>query len=343
MSAPIRSNVVPMVAAAAPNMIDDTPVVFPTSTPADQLAAAIRAIAEGSKGQLDEDRVREIAAASAGKMGADLSDMFERRMAEIAAAATKTTRLEVKSAKGTHVVEGIQHEITPTVIAVVALGHNAMMIGPAGCGKTTIGETTARALGLPFYITSIVFDTHELMGFVDGHGKYHSTAFRKAFETGGVWVADEIDAWDAAALLVANSALANGFATFPDRETPVSRHPDFRMIATANTYGHGADRLYVGRNELDAASLDRFAAIDVDYDQALETELSTNEEWCGYVWQVRAAVRKAGIRHVVSTRAILNGQAALGAGMARKTVEELYLFKGMNKNDREMVARNVTK
>ena len=28
-------------------------------------------------------------------------------------------------------------------------------------------------------------------------------------------VADEIDAWDVAALLAANSALANGFCTFP--------------------------------------------------------------------------------------------------------------------------------
>jgi cobaltochelatase CobS len=191
---------------------------------------------------------------------------------------------------------------------------------------------------LPFYITSTVIDTHELMGFVDGHGVYHRTPFREAYENGGVWVADEIDAWDAAALLTANSALANGIATFPDSHTPVKRHPDFRMIATANTFGHGADRVYIGRNELDAASLDRFAVIAIDYDTTLEQALSNgNPLWLNRVWQVREQVQSRNIRHVVSTRAIINGSIALSVGIPQREVEEMYLFKGMSKSDREKI------
>jgi len=234
-------------------------------------------------------------------------------------------------------LNGLHHVKTPEVIRIASLGDPIMMIGPAGCGKTTIAEMTAKALDLPFRITSTVFDTHELMGFVDGHGYYHRTPFRDSFELGGVWVADEIDAWDAAALLAANSALANGYATFPDNQNPVNRHDDFRMLATANTFGKGADRVYIGRNQLDAASLDRFAFIVIDYDRNLEMRLTTNTKWAEHVWKVRDLVEAKNIRHVVSTRAITKGSKALAIDVAWSDVENYYLFKGMSDADRKKI------
>lgn len=167
-------------------------------------------------------------------------------------------------------------------------------------------------------------------------GKYHTTPFRKAFEYGGVWVADEIDAWDASAMLAANSALANGYSTFPDVETPILKHPDFRMIATANTFGSGADRVYVGRNELDAATLDRFAVVEINYDLTLEQMFSRkNSNWLNYVWQIRKKIEEKKIRHVVSSRAISMGATALEAGLKWDEVKEIYLLKGMSENDRK--------
>lgn len=247
-------------------------------------------------------------------------------------------QLIVTSPTGTGTIEGLQHYATEDVIKCVGIGDHVMLVGPAGCGKTTIGEQVARALNLPFYITSTINDTHELTGFVDGYGKYHSTPFRKAFEHGGVWVADEIDAWDAAALLAANAALANGYATFPDTEQPISRHAGFRMVATANTFGNGADRVYIGRNELDAASLDRFATIDVGYDLNLERVFANgNTKWLEHVWEIRKKVEAKKIRHVVSSRAIAKGANALAAGLEWKKVENFYLYKGMSKADREKV------
>jgi cobaltochelatase CobS len=244
-------------------------------------------------------------------------------------------RLEIVGPRGSVTLDGPHHYRTPIIIQVVALNHATMLIGPAGCGKTTIGEHTAKALQLPFYITSVINDTHELMGFVDGYGKYHTTPFRQAFEHGGVWIGDEIDAWDASALLAANSALANGYANFPDRPERIVRHPDFRIIATANTFGTGADRVYVGRNELDAASLDRFATINVDYDLDLERMFANGADaWLDHVWKVRKSVNEKRIRHVVSSRAISTGAAALAAGIPWDEVNEMYLFKGMSEKDR---------
>lgn len=236
------------------------------------------------------------------------------------------------------IVDGPSHYATQICLQVVALNHPLMMVGPAGCGKTTIGETIAVALNLPFYITNAIGDTFELTGFLDGMGKYHETAFRRAFEFGGVWIADEIDAWSASALLAANSALANGYCNFPDRAEPVKRHPSFRMIATANTFGTGADRIYIGRNELDAASLDRFAVVEINYDLALERRLCNGrEDWLEYVWNVRKTVTEKKIRHVVSTRSIAMGSNALNAGMTRGNVEDFYLFKGISSQDRKKI------
>ena len=240
------------------------------------------------------------------------------------------------------IVNGLTHYATSICLQIVGLNHPLMMVGPAGSGKTTIGETIAKALDLPFYITNAINDTFELTGFVDALGKYHATAFRRAFENGGVWVADEIDAWSASALLAANSALANGYCNFPDQSEPVHRHPQFRVVATANTFGTGADRVYVGRNELDAASLDRFATVEIDYDLSLERHLCNGrQEWLDFVWQVRKIVTAKKIRHVVSTRAIAMGSSALNIGMTRGNVEDFYLFKGISATDRKKIVERM--
>ena len=262
-----------------------------------------------------------------------IANEIERRVAEL-----PPKYIEIKTPDNVTILDGTVHYRTELVIRTAALNHPIMMVGPAGCGKTTIGQHVATALALPFYITSTINDTHELTGFVDGYGKYHTTPFRQAFEHGGVWVADEIDAWDASALLAANSALANGYSVFPDRPNPTMRHNDFRIVATANTFGSGADRVYVGRNELDAASLDRFAVIEVDYDLNLERMFARgNTQWLEHVWKIRKRVNEKRIRHVVSSRAITMGAMAIAAGTKYEDVEEMYLFKGMSSNDREKI------
>jgi len=332
----IEPNAKPTGAALANLYHQYGPKAKPSTDP---MVLLLKAIHETGYAPINVDLVsrlvRDIVARDDDDMAQRLTNIVEQAIAEAKLPGPPMV-IHVQRPDGLQVLEGLQHEATPEVIQVASMGHHVMMVGPAGCGKTTIGEAVSKALGLPFYITSTVFDTHELLGFVDGMGTYHETPFRNAFQSGGVWVADELDAWDAAALLSVNSALANGFMTFPDATQPVKRHSDFRMIGTANTFGKGADRVYIGRNELDAASLDRFAVIEVGYDANLETHLSGgNIDWYLYVTNTRRTVEEKNIRHVVSTRAIVNGAQALARGMKRTRVEEIYVLKGMSATDRK--------
>jgi hypothetical protein len=248
--------------------------------------------------------------------------------------------------------EGLMHYKFPLLMAALAARVNIMLVGPAGSGKTTAASKAAESLGLPFYGTGAISNEFKLTGFIDAQGRIVSTAFRKAFEHGGVFLFDEMDASLPAALLAFNAALANDWMDFPDG--CIKRHPDFVVVAGANTFGSGADRQYVGRNQLDAASLDRYAVIDWGYDEALEAALigapaprnapvplsiapiSADEaqskagQFLERVRKVRAAVTELKVRHVVSPRATINGSKLLSAGWSWSQVEDAVIWKGLD-------------
>ena len=210
---------------------------------------------------------------------------------------------------------GLRHCAFPAILAAVSF-DSVFLAGPAGAGKTTIAEQCAEALETPFFFTGAVGSEYKLTGFVDAQGRTVRTAFREAFEHGGLFLFDEIDASDPAALLAFNAALSNGKFDFPDGS--VNRHPQFRCIASANTWGGGASREYVGRNQLDAATLDRFSRIAMDYDPQLENLIAGALHQHGaavayYVQELRAAARRHSIRHVISPRATYRTCKALRA------------------------------
>jgi hypothetical protein len=219
--------------------------------------------------------------------------------------------------------------------------HPVLLSGPAGSGKGTGGWMLAQALKLAFYSKSCSpMDTiSQWMGFIDGHGIYRRTPLRDAFEHGGVFLIDEIDASNPVITVALNELLAipaGRTIAFPDGM--VAKHPDFIAIAAANTWGMGADRQYVGRNQLDAATLDRFAKIAWDYDEELELKISPIEEWTRYVQRVRRKMFETGIRQVVSPRASIMGGEALTAGDEWPQVQEEYLFANWSKDERMKVS-----
>ena len=194
------------------------------------------------------------------------------------------------------------HEKFEEILSLVQLDEPVMLIGPAGAGKNHSVFQVAQALGKTMYYTNNASNEFKLTGFIDAGGKYQETQFYKAFKHGGLFMLDEIDNSDPSALIVINSALANGYMAFP-HET-IERHPDFRIVAAANTWGKGSDLQYVGRNILDGATLDRFDNIFFNYDTKLEQALYPNQEVLEFMWLLRDVVDEIKIRHIISTRGI---------------------------------------
>lgn len=249
-------------------------------------------------------------------------------------------RVEVSVNKKAPVDLGLQHYQFETLLRVVSTGLNAYMVGPAGSGKTTAAVNTAKALGVKFYFTGAIASEFKLTGFIDANGKVVNTEFRRAYEKGGLFLFDEIDASYPQAVLAFNAALANDYMDFPDKR--VDRHKDFYCIAAANTYGQGADRQYVGRNQLDAASLDRFVFIDWRFDEDLERALAANDPWVDFVQSVRQVVDELKIRHVVSPRASIFGVRLLQAGLDLRTVVKTLLWKGLDQSTIDKIKQNLS-
>lgn len=243
--------------------------------------------------------------------------------------------LHVKIAdKPTKSISGAKHETLPQLIKIAANRLPVLLVGMAGTGKTHAAEQVAEALDLDFYAMSVGAQTSksDLMGFIHAGGQYVPSMFRKAFENGGVFLLDEIDAGNSNVLVQLNAALSNGYCAFPDRM--VAKHEDFVFMASANTYGQGASRQYVGRNQLDAATLDRFVILDWNIDEKLEKSLAGSDassvKWLAAVRRVRKYVEAEGIRALVSPRATIKGAAMLQAGLTFEQTLSAAILGGVS-------------
>ena len=156
----------------------------------------------------------------------------------------KTISINIQN--GEHIKDlGKQHFQFEKLSKYVQTKNNIFLVGSAGSGKTTAARNIAKALNIKFYFTGAINSEYKLTGFIDAQGRIVNTEFRKAYEHGGLFLFDEIDASFPQAILAFNAALANDFMDFPDKKVP--KHKNFYCIAAANTFGTGADRQYVGR------------------------------------------------------------------------------------------------
>lgn len=214
-----------------------------------------------------------------------------------------------------------------------------MLIGPAGSGKNHVIAQIAKAFGQKMYYTNNVSNEFKLTGFIDAGGNYRDTEFYKAFKYGGIFFLDEIDNSDPSALIIINSALANGYMAFP-HET-IEKHPNFRMIAAANTWGKGADLQYIGRTALDGATLDRFDNIFFDYDRKLERALYPNRQVLEFMWSFRDSVEKSKIPHIISTRGIGKVYKKEINGIPVETILRNNVIKNLDQDDLNTIIGNM--
>lgn len=344
----------PATAATKENTVP-TEAPRKTAESASNVAAAIaEALSKFAPDTLiDEARVREIAA----EMSVDEAKV-RAIAAEEVAKLKQVERVVVVRNQGEESEErkdmGVQHKNFGLLLKIVEAGLNVALVGPAGTGKTTAAHRVSEALKLAYECQSFCATTtkSDLLGFIDANGHYRTTSFRRAYEAGGVWTGDEFDAGNANAGVVLNAATANGVCSFPDGM--IKRSDAFRAIICMNTYGNGANRQYVGRNQMDAATMDRFVFLEWGTDEALEASFlgltekqdkvkledggsMTDQQWFDRVREVRAAIDKLAVRHLVTPRATIFGSKLFAAGLGRKHVEELVLWKGLDSEQRSRI------
>ena len=182
---------------------------------------------------------------------------------------------------------------------------NIWMVGPAGCGKSTMARNVANKKDLPYLCISCGIGTSatEFVGYK--YPERQATRFSEFYAKPSVILIDEITALDPAVAQILNAALAND-----EIETTtglVHRHPECIIIATSNTFGFGCDRQYVANNQLDASTIDRFIGgiLEVNYSTSFESQF--DEEVVSYVNTLRKFTKEMDVRKVLSTRMIQAG------------------------------------
>lgn len=268
----------------------------------------------------------------------------------VAAACIPVEHKIILETKGQEIkIESRQHYLMPVVAKLLSCsGLNLILSGPAGSGKTQVLLNLASTLGTGYILQP--FHAHlskaELLGYMDANGHYVASSFRRAFEEGCLYIADEFDCANPSLATVINSAIANRVLTFPDNKT-ISAHEDFKFCACMNTRGLGANSEYVGRNRLDAATLDRFVVLHFPYDSALEASFLGLEEKVQeidieaaqfenlnqvyeYIQFARAKFKEFGWNQIISPRASIFAKKLCEAGFGKLWITELVLARGLN-------------
>lgn len=287
----------------------------------DALAAALseRLVA---RAELDEDKVRKIA--------------FD------VVAELLPTPLKVELPSGDTVTLDATHENFPKLLFYVAQGHHTYLYGEPGSGKSHGARQAADALKRAFGYISLNPQTPDsrLLGYLDATSNYRPTVFRKLYETGGVFCIDELDNAAPSLLTTLNSALENGWASFPDGMIP--RHADFVLVATGNTCGKGANPAFPERRPFDSAFADRFSYLAWGYDKKLEKTIALriNPEahvWIAWVQTLRQWSKTNMPRLLVTPRATFK-LAQYTKGKAPLTHGELVdavIFRGLDTDARD--------
>ncbi len=275
-----------------------------------------------------------------------IDDALSQKLEFIETLAKKGSTLTIKVRNKITTMEGVRHKQFVDLVTIAAAGLPTMIVGPAGTGKTHAAEQVAQALERSFHAMSVGAQTSkaDIVGYMSATGQYVTTEFRKAFENGGIFLMDEIDAGNANVIIQVNAALSNGYCAFPDGM--VRRHDDFLFLASANTFGDGASRQYVGRNQLDAATLDRFVTLTWDIDEDLEEIMAggtaDGKKWLKAVRGVREWANKNVERVIVSPRAVERGATLLAAGLPYTKVIDRALL-GSFPSDKRTEALRVAK
>lgn len=199
------------------------------------------------------------------------------------------------------------------------------LVGPAGNGKTTVAEAVLEVLGYEYEVLDITefVEPADLIGSTtyvmkDGQGSevFKPGIVMRCFTEGKALIINEFDAANPRAALCLQSAFQSAglsgkgrYITSPDGR--IYPQGDCPIILTMNTFGSGATRQYVGRNALDAASMDRMTIITTGYEheKAIMERHGYDEDTAEMLVEWAMGMRKKiddnSLRVVLSNRTLL--------------------------------------
>ena len=248
-------------------------------------------------------------------------------------------------------------ELGKAVLSSLIDNDRILLVGPTGSGKSSLIAQLAARLNWPLRRINLHGET-SVSDFVGQHKAKHGEVYFQygilptAMREGQILCIEELDAATPEILFILQGVLEDdGHLTLADNGGElIVPHPDFRLVATANTLGLGDESsLYSGTNVLNASHLDRWTTVfQVGYlnedeeaavikSKAAELNNALVSGLVKLANAVRKAVDEEQLYTTFSTRRLL--------ALARKTKSlgldralEVTVLNKLPKNDRAVVA-----
>lgn len=187
-------------------------------------------------------------------------------------------------------------------------GQNVLMIGPAGCGKTTAAEQIFKRREQELLVVSCTAsmcadDFEGTIELINGETIFSPAAPAIASEKGYGLLLDEMDAAPPESCYSLYRLLAGSDMHIIRKgmNSRIPRHEDLRILGTQNTEGRGDPMgLHHGRAFQDEAMLDRWGStLRIEYPSVSDEKLilrrrtALPEEHCARIADAAALLRKA--------------------------------------------------
>ncbi len=237
--------------------------------------------------------------------------------------------------------------------------------GPSGCGKTTMMLQIASRLnwGVEQITLSNKSESIDLIGHATlkkGELVFEYGPLTRAMMYGEILILNEIDLMSPGDLSVLNDVLEGKPLTIlANNGEIITPHPQFRVVATANTKGFGdMTGFYNGARLLNQAFLDRFRYLEMSYPKASVERLMIKQAYphldenlidnlvrfANELRQVVSMGLENGVRQLsapFSTRTLLKiaGIAALGLNLSLHKIISMTFALRLPKVEHEYVMR----
>jgi hypothetical protein len=220
--------------------------------------------------------------------------------------------------------------------ASIAGNEHAWLYGEAGTGKTTAALNVAAEHGrkaIPVAVGPMT-DEYTIKGSRDAEGNYHPSEFRLCWEHGHVLVLDEIDTANPSLLTCINGAIEQRLCTFPDAPEGIPAHPDFLVIATANTDGQEMKAGYA-REVQDTATRDRFQRIEWVLESHIIDAVGAPKVILAAWIKARKAIADHGVNKTLTVRGLRRATKLAANGLNELEAINAAIFDGWKEDQRQ--------